>query len=132
MSTCGFVSEDIEDIIEEGDNIILEQAEAKQELLVKKEAPLRKKASPGAIARPQAVLPLVGKVLAVNKKYDFAVIDVGRRDGIRAGDIFLLYHNDNYIGDIQIDRTREIISACIFVSKEVEDKITVGDKVIRK
>lgn len=80
----------------------------------------------------QDIPTLEGEVLVINKDYDFAVTDLGSQNGIGVGDILLVYHNDNYIGDIQVDRIQETMSVCLFVSEAVEDKIGEGDKVIRK
>ncbi len=90
------------------------------------------KTSPAASGQPQTVSPLEGKVLVVNKEYDFAVINLGAQDAINAGDIFSVYHGDSYIGNIQVDKTRGAISACGFTSKELKDKISEGDRVIRR
>ena len=84
------------------------------------------------LTQSQSRPPLEGKVLVINKDYNFAVINLGSQDGIDAADLFSVYHNDSYIGDIRIDKIQEMMSACAFVSEEVKDKIREGDKVIRK
>ena len=100
--------------------IVVEQKEAGGEILSVE------------LAQPQAAPTIEGEVLVINKDYDFAVINLGSQDGIDVSDMFSVYHNDSYIGDIQVDKAQEIMSACAFISGEVKDKIREGDKVIRK
>ncbi len=73
-----------------------------------------------------------GKVLVVNKDYNFVVINLGAKDGVREGDIFSVYHNNKYLGDIKIDKIHDSMSAAGFLSPEMKDKISEGDKVIEK
>lgn len=80
----------------------------------------------------QTPVVLEGKVLVVNDVYDFAVIDLGMQDGVGNNDVFLVYHNDSYVGDIKVDKAQEMMSACVFESIEIKEKISEGDKVIRK
>lgn len=72
---------------------------------------------------------LEGKVLAVNKDYNFAVINLGSKDGIDIGSVFSVYHNDQYVGDIGVEKIYDSISAAGFLSDELKDKISEDDKV---
>lgn len=155
MSAFGFVSDGIREEVGEGDEIILNRIVTEQRQATEEtsripqahpkpsvEASLKPppEASPevsvdilSQISQTQpAPAALQGKILVVNKEYDFAVINLGGRDGVGVGDTFSVYHNDSYVGDVKVDKTREIISTCIFESKEIEDAISEGDKVIRK
>jgi chromosome segregation ATPase len=73
-----------------------------------------------------------GKVLVLNKEYDFAVINLGSKDGINAGDVFTVYHGSASIGDIKIEKVHESMSAAGFVTAGIKDKINEGDKVAKK
>ncbi|MFH1441245.1 MAG: hypothetical protein ABIH18_04310 [Candidatus Omnitrophota bacterium] len=82
---------------------------------------------------------LEGKVLVVNKDYDFAVIDIGSSDGVKLDDIFSVYQQDNknlskkrYIGDLKIEKVHESMSAAGFVNNRAKNKINEGDIVILK
>lgn len=75
---------------------------------------------------------LEGKVLVVNKEYNFVVINLGNSDGINTDDIFSVYHNHNYIGDIKVEKVHDSMSAAGFVSIETKDKISEGDRVVQK
>jgi len=84
------------------------------------------------IVSPRAANIIEGEVLVVDKDYDFAVVNLGSQDGINIGDTLLVYHNNSYIGDIQIEKAQEVMSACAFLSEDIEDTIKEGDKVIKK
>jgi len=75
---------------------------------------------------------LEGKVLVVNKDYNFAVINLGSKDGVNAGDVFDLYHNNKYIGDIKVEKIHESMSAADFTSASTKDAVSEGDRVVQK
>jgi hypothetical protein len=73
-----------------------------------------------------------GKVLVVNKEYNFAVVSLGNKDGIEIGDVFSVYHAGRYIGDIKVEKVHDSMSAAGFVSLDIKDKVSEGDKVVKK
>lgn len=75
---------------------------------------------------------LEGKVLVVNKDYNFAVINLGTRDGVVVGNLFAVYRSNKYIGDVKIEKVHDSMSAADFISDGIKDKISEGDKVVRK
>ncbi|MFH0738912.1 MAG: hypothetical protein V2A59_03525 [Candidatus Omnitrophota bacterium] len=72
------------------------------------------------------------KVLVVNKDYNFVVINMGSRDGVRVGDVFSVYHNAKYVGDVKVDKVHDSMAAAGFSSADMKDKISEGDKVEAK
>lgn len=75
---------------------------------------------------------LEGKILVVNKDYNFVVINLGSKDGVNAGDAFALYHNNKYIGDIKVEKIHESMSAADFTSASIKDVVSEGDKAVLK
>jgi len=73
-----------------------------------------------------------GKILVVNKDYNFAVINLGSKDGVGIGDVFSVYHNNRYLGDIKIEKLHDSMAAAGFVSPDIKDKASEGDKVVLK
>jgi hypothetical protein len=132
MSAFGFLSEEIKDTIQEGDNVTLNRIVAQKKQAIEETLPVVTQAPTETPEQVQVAPALRGKVLVVNKEYDFAVINLGSRDGIVVGDTFLVYHDDTHIGDVRVDKTREIISTCVFESKKIKDTISEGDRVIKK
>lgn len=102
----------------------VEQAGANQESPVKQEKADKQK-------KPKAGLK-EGKVLVVNKDYNFAVINLGSKDKVNIGDIFSIYHDNNYIGDIKVEKVHESMAAAGFLSEDLKNKVSEEDKVVQK
>lgn len=73
-----------------------------------------------------------GKVLVVNKDYDFLVIDLGNKDGTEVGNVFSVYHNNKYVGDVKVEKVHDSMSAAGFLDIDTKDKVSEGDKVVRR
>jgi len=82
--------------------------------------------------RQESPSGLTGKVLVLNKEYNFAVINLGSADGVNIGDLFSVYHNNNYVGDVKIEKVHDSMSAAGFVSTAIKDNISEGDKVAQQ
>jgi hypothetical protein len=106
----------------------------------------KKEKKPAAKATPQAQEPAPqakeaeasakggqdGKVLVVNKDYNFVVINLGSRDGIEVGKEFAVYNNGKYLGDVKVEKVHDAMAAAGFVTEGLKDKVSEGDKVIPK
>ncbi|MFA4989712.1 MAG: hypothetical protein WC576_02960 [Candidatus Omnitrophota bacterium] len=92
----------------------------------------------GEAAQPQAAgvsgtaQALEGKVLVLNKEYNFVVINLGSKDGLAAGELFSVYHGNTYLGDVKIEKVQDVMSAAGFVSGDVKNKVKEGDRVVKK
>ncbi|MEW6074930.1 MAG: hypothetical protein AB1530_01340 [Candidatus Omnitrophota bacterium] len=79
---------------------------------------------------------LEGKVLTLNKEYDFVVINLGSKDGVRVNNVFSVYHENAYLGDVKIDKLHDSMSAATFVMdakhKDLKNRVSEGDKVVLK
>ncbi|HTY44887.1 MAG TPA: hypothetical protein VMD52_02720 [Patescibacteria group bacterium] len=73
-----------------------------------------------------------GKVLVVNKEYDFAVINLGIKDGVSVGMVFSAYRGNKYLGDLRIEKVHESMAAAGFTTKEIREKLKEGDRVVPK
>lgn len=99
-----------------------------------KKEPAKKAAKPEKKQKvePAALSGAEGKVLVVNKDYNFVVISLGSKDGINMGDTFAIYHNNKYLGDAKIEKVHDSMSAAGLVSESLKSKVAEGDKAIRK
>lgn len=86
----------------------------------------------GTLMQSNAAPGLEGKVLVVNKEYDFAVIGLGSQDGVRVGDVFAVYHNDKYLGDVAVEKVHDSMAAAGFSSPDLKSKLNEGDRVVQK
>ncbi len=73
-----------------------------------------------------------GKVLVVNKEYNFVVINLGKKDGVELEQVFSIYRGNNYLGDIKVEKLHDSMAAAGFILEDTKDKVKEGDKVIRK
>lgn len=84
--------------------------------------------------QPQAEAPgektdtsLQGAILAVNRDNNFVIIDLGEDKGIKMGDTFKVYRQENAIANVEVIQVRKTIAACD-IKKETAP-IKVGDIV---
>ncbi len=92
------------------------------------------KARPVVVTASKSAAPAAaseGKVLVVNKDYNFAVISMGSKDGITVGNEFSIYHNGAYVGDVKVEKVHDSMSAAGFVTAD-KTKISEGDRVVAK
>jgi DNA repair exonuclease SbcCD ATPase subunit len=73
-----------------------------------------------------------GKVLVVNKEYNFVVIDLGSKNGVSLGQVFSIYHENNNIGDVKVEKLHDSMSAAGFISEDTKAKVKEGDRVVKK
>jgi vacuolar-type H+-ATPase subunit I/STV1 len=76
--------------------------------------------------------PAEGKVLVVNKEYNFAVISLGSKDGVSLGDLFSVYSGEKYIGDVRVEKLHDSMSAAGFMSEDIRNRVKEGDRVVKK
>ncbi|UCH11854.1 MAG: hypothetical protein JSW18_03235 [Candidatus Omnitrophota bacterium] len=55
--------------------------------------------------------PLKGEVLVVNREFNFIVISLGKRNGLKEGDRLKVYDNHRLLGEVSVETVRENISA---------------------
>lgn len=84
-------------------------------------------------AQVLAVAPgiLEGKVMIVNKEFNFAVINLGSKDKVELGQEFRVTRDGKYIGDLKVEKVHESMSAAGFIP-ELKDLIKENDKVTQK
>jgi len=75
---------------------------------------------------------LEGNVLVVNKDYNFVVINLGKQDGVALNDVFSIYRNEKYLGDVKVEKLHDSMCAAGFVSAGLKEKISEGDRAILK
>lgn len=75
---------------------------------------------------------LEGKVLVVNKDYDFVVVNLGQKDDINLADTLEVFRNDKKIGEMKIEEVRDAMSVATPSTKDIMRQIKEEDKVVRK
>jgi len=87
--------------------------------------------APVAPVAPVQSKALEGKVTVINKEYNFAVINLGQKDGVNIGDQFSVSRDGKVIGDLKVEKVHESMSAAGF-SAELKDLIKENDSVVQK
>ncbi len=80
--------------------------------------------SASATTKPES---LSGAVLVINKEYNFAVINLGMRDGLKIGDTLSVFQKGKFLGDVKIEKIQEAMSAVNFLSPKLKSKLVLGD-----
>ncbi|MCM8762758.1 MAG: hypothetical protein NC829_00015 [Candidatus Omnitrophica bacterium] len=70
--------------------------------------------------------PLDGEVLVLNKEYNFAVVNLGRKDGLSDGDTIAIYENEKLIGEVKVEKLQDAMVAVDLVTPRLKDKLVEG------
>lgn len=89
------------------------------------------------VVKPKESLPqqegttpsIEGKILVVNREFDFVVLNLGQKDGIEFGDIFLVYRDGESLGKVQAEKVYEGMSTATFLPELRKEEIKEGDSV---
>lgn len=68
-------------------------------------------------------------VLLVNRAHNFVVVDAGQAHGIKSGDIFDVFHNDEFIGKVKVEKVQETLCAAAFLENFKADLVSEHDVV---
>ena len=72
---------------------------------------------------------LVGKVIKVDKKYAFVVLDLGNRDNLKVVDILSVYRSNKFIGKVRVERLEDDRSAAVILPEWQNAQFREGDEV---
>ena len=110
----------------------LEESQSANERLKKKNTALNLKALPREEkekeATKEAEEAVYGKVLSVNKKFNFIVVNLGRRDGLKIGDELLVFRDNRNVGETFVEKIYDVISIATF-SSPLKENIKTGDRI---
>jgi chromosome segregation ATPase len=75
----------------------------------------------------QQIGALIGRVLAINRDNNFIIVDLGEDSGVKIGNTFTVYRQNQPIAEVMVIQTRKDISACDI--KKENAAIKLGDTV---
>lgn len=73
---------------------------------------------------------LNGRVLEVNRKFDFAIINLGAEDGAIVGMVFMVYRDKKLLGKVCVEEVFPKMSSCAILPEWERARINVDDGVI--
>ena len=102
-----------------------------EKVVVKPEAP---SVSSGNVPVPQvestpAGQVITGRVLVVNREYDFVVMNVGKANGVQVGDEFEILRDSKSVGHVKVEKIYEALSAAALQSGTDKQNLREGDTV---
>lgn len=115
-----------------GTEVVASAKQVAAPVAVKKGKPKPKQEVKDEVKDVPAAANLEGKILVVNKDYNFAVLDLGTKEGVNIGDVFSVYRKNKYLGDVKVEKVHDSMSAAGFASADMNTKVVEGDKVVRK
>ncbi len=87
--------------------------------------------------KPSQPEPAKGSVLAsqsvmsVNHKFDFVVVNIGLRDGIKIGDHLKVFRGGKDIATIQMEKLYNKFSTAVIIEENPEQQIAAGDEILK-
>lgn len=86
-------------------------------------------AEPAPITAASEAKRIDGKVIDVNKKYGFIVINIGRTSGIKKDDSLFVFRHDNMLGRVVVEKVGEEASIAKVLYKSLGDAVEKGDRI---
>lgn len=74
--------------------------------------------------------PKTPKVMTVNRKFNFAIINLGMRDNVKIGDRFSVQKDGKIISNLQVEKLYDDFAAATIVEEEKDAPIAEGDLVL--
>jgi hypothetical protein len=70
-----------------------------------------------------------GKVLTVNRKFNFVVINQGLQEGLKMGDKLKVLKQGNEVATVQIEKLYDKFSAATLVEENPKQQVVEGDEI---
>lgn len=82
---------------------------------------------PGAVASTGG---LQGKIIVVNREYDFIVMNLGKNQGLNVGQEFQVVRGQQVLGRVRVEKLYDELSAAAILPESNKDAIKEGDVVV--
>lgn len=84
---------------------------------------------PSAATASASRSSLEGKVLVVNREFNFVVVNLGSKDGLKTGTPLAILRGDKSIAKAQVERLYDNMVAATLLSEQDKQKVQEGDLV---
>lgn len=74
--------------------------------------------------------PAVGKVTEVNKQYNFVVVNLGEKDGLKPGSFLKVLRQGKEVGRLEVIKVRQTISAAEIREVKGKEQVMTDDEVM--
>lgn len=73
---------------------------------------------------------LNGRILEVNRKFNFVIINLGKEDGVERGMVFMVHRDKKLLAKVEAEDLFPKMSSCIILPEWKQGSIKVDDRVI--
>ncbi len=85
---------------------------------------------PGVVAAPRpAARELEGKILVVNREFNFIVVNLGSKDGAAIGNSVAVLRSGKVIAKAQVEKLYESMAAATLLTEETKERVKEGDLI---
>ncbi len=116
--------------------MLTSQANEAEKIVVKPPQQGQQVPAPSGPAAPARTTPAPtvakltdGKVLVVNREFNFVVVNLGSKDGMQVGTKVNILRGNKKIGSAQVERVYENMSAATLLVEEQKGQIKEGDSI---
>lgn len=99
-----------------------------EKVVVKPQEPMNLPPPPVS-SSPVDSTTVTGRVLVVNREYDFLVINVGKANGVAIGDEFEIWRDSQSVGRVKVEKLYEALSAASLLPGTDKQQVHEGDTV---
>lgn len=72
-----------------------------------------------------------GKILEINKEFNFVIINLGKEEGIKKGMIFLVYREKKLLGKMEVEEVFQDMSSCNMLPWFKQEELKIDDGVLK-
>lgn len=74
---------------------------------------------------------LNGRILEVNKDYNFVIINLGKEEGVKKGMVFMVYREKKLLGKVEAEDVFQDMSSCNILPWFEKEEIKIDDGVLK-
>jgi hypothetical protein len=71
------------------------------------------------------------KVLTVNRKFNFVVVNLGMQDGIKMGDRLKVFKQGQQVATVQVEKLYDKFSAATLLEEDPKQQVIEGDEIVK-
>jgi len=74
---------------------------------------------------------LNGKILAINNEHNFVIINLGKKDKVKKGMVFLVYREKKLIGKVEAEDVYKDMTSCVMLPWMTNEDFKIDDGVLK-
>lgn len=74
---------------------------------------------------------LNGRILEINREYNFVIVNLGKEDGVKKGMVFLVYRDKRLLGRVEAEDVFNDMSSCNILPWYESEEIRIDDGILK-